>query len=113
VLGSKVAGLAYLVPNPADDQGYVDINGVVWWAMAIELRAGANATLCPLLAGKVAGSAYFVPKPADHGYVEMNGVVECAIAINLIPVAALAKIPIEIPNIIQYCQSHTRHLQLF
>jgi len=66
----SVAGLAYFVPNPAD-QGYTEIYGlVVEFVTATSAPDGENATLFPAFGGKVAGLAYFVPKPADQGYAE-------------------------------------------
>ena len=61
-----VAGLAYLVPKPAD-QGYTEMRGKLEWDTAIAVPAGLKATLFASPVGNVAGLVYLVPKPAFHG----------------------------------------------
>lgn len=61
----KVAGLAYLVPKPAD-QGYTETKGVVKCATAIAVPAELKSTPYALPVGSVAGLEYLLPKPADQ-----------------------------------------------
>src|SRR3990172_3716705 len=60
VLGGKVAGLVYFVPNPVPGiQGYAVTKGVIACATATS-AAPWNAMPRPASAGKVAGLGYFV-----------------------------------------------------
>jgi hypothetical protein len=69
-----VVGLAYLVPKPEPDHGYVDINGDVEEPTAIAEPSVLKDTLSPIPAGNVEGLAYLVPKPEpDHGYADTDG----------------------------------------
>jgi hypothetical protein len=73
----KVAGLAYLVPKPAD-QGYTATKEVETVANAIFVPVGLNCTETPVLFGKLAGSAYLVPNPEDQGKTLPYGLPACA-----------------------------------